>query len=292
MKKAQDRHIKRKLWTSSFSTMISISLVLLMLGTMGFIYLNTQRLTNYIKENVGFSLILDENIKKIDRLQLQKILDASPKIKRTEFFSKEDAAKILESDLGEDFVAFLGFNPLSASIDVYMNAEFADENHIEVIKEDLQKNPIIKEIIIQKDLINAINTNVRKLSYILVSFCTLLLIVAIALINNTIRLTVYSQRFNIQTMKLVGATNAFIRKPFLKNSMLQGVYSALIGFVFLIITLFSIHKEIPELIILEDMPILGIIFVVILFFGVLISAIVTSLSVGRYLKMNENDIYH
>jgi cell division transport system permease protein len=263
-----------------------------MLGSMGFIYLNTHRLTNYIKENVGFTLILQENIKKVDRLQLQKSLDASPQVKSTEFVSKEDAAKILESDLGEDFISFLGFNPLSASIDVYMNAEYANEKNIDVLESDLQKNPIIKEVIIQKDLIAAINSNVSKLSMILISFCSLLLIVAIALINNTIRLTVYSQRFTIQSMKLVGATNAFIRKPFLRNGVLQGVFSALIGIVFLIIALFSLHKEMPELLLLEDMPTIGIIFISILIFGVLISTLVTNFSVGKYLKMNENDLYH
>lgn len=292
MKQAQERHIKRKLRTSSLSTMLSISLVLLMLGSMGFIYLNTQRLTNYIKENVGFTLILQENIKKVDRLQLQKSLDASPEIKSTEFVSKEDAAKILESDLGEDFITFLGFNPLSASIDVYMNAEYANEKRIEALENELQKKPIIKEIIIQKDLIAAINNNIKKLSTILISFCSLLLIVAIALINNTIRLTVYSQRFTIQSMKLVGATNAFIRKPFIRNGVLQGVFAALIGIVFLIIGLFSLHKEMPELLLLEDMPTIGIIFTGILIFGVLISTIVTNFSVGKYLKMNENDLYH
>ena len=292
MKQAQERHIKRKLRTSSLSTMLSISLVLLMLGSMGFIYLNTQRLTNYIKENVGFTLILQENIKKVDRLQLQKSLDASPEIKSTEFVSKEDAAKILESDLGEDFITFLGFNPLSASIDVYMNAEYANEKRIEALENELQKKPIIKEIIIQKELIAAINNNVKKLSTILISFCSLLLIVAIALINNTIRLTVYSQRFTIQSMKLVGATNAFIRKPFIRNGVLQGVFAALIGIVFLIIGLFSLHKEMPELLLLEDMPTIGIIFTGILIFGVLISTIVTNFSVGKYLKMNENDLYH
>ena len=292
MKQAQERHIKRKLRTSSLSTMLSISLVLLMLGSMGFIYLNTQRLTNYIKENVGFTIILQENIKKVDRLQLQKSLDASPEIKSTEFVSKEDAAKILESDLGEDFITFLGFNPLSASIDVYMNAEYANEKRIEALENELQKKPIIKEIIIQKELIAAINNNVKKLSTILISFCSLLLIVAIALINNTIRLTVYSQRFTIQSMKLVGATNAFIRKPFIRNGVLQGVFAALIGIVFLIIGLFSLHKEMPELLLLEDMPTIGIIFTGILIFGVLISTIVTNFSVGKYLKMNENDLYH
>jgi cell division transport system permease protein len=292
MKQAQERHIKRKLRTSSLSTMLSISLVLLMLGSMGFMYINTNRLTNYIKENVGVSLILEDNIKKVDRFQLQKNLDASPWVKSSRFVSKDDAAKILESDLGEDFISFLGFNPLSASIEVFLNAEYASEQNFIALEKEIEANEIIKEIIIQKDLIDSINSNVRKLSLILVSFCVLLLIVAIALINNTIRLTVYSKRFIIRTMKLVGATNSFVRKPFLRSGLIQGVFSGLIGVILLISVLFSLHKEMPELLVLQDMYTIVLIFVGILLFGVLMSVIVTNIAVGKYLKMNENDLYH
>ena len=292
MKQAQERHIKRKLRTSSLSTMLSISLVLLMLGSMGFIYINTNRLTNYIKENVGVSLILEDNIKKVDRFQLQKNLDASPWVKSSRFLSKDEAAKILESDLGEDFISFLGFNPLSASIEVFLKAEYASEQNFIALEKEIEGNEIIKEIIIQKDLIDSINSNVRKLSLILVSFCVLLLIVAIALINNTIRLTVYSKRFIIRTMKLVGATNSFVRKPFLRSGLIQGVFSGLIGVILLISVLFSLHKEMPELLVLQDMYTIVLIFVGILLFGVLMSVIVTNIAVGKYLKMNENDLYH
>ncbi|MBL6657354.1 MAG: cell division protein FtsX [Flavobacteriales bacterium] len=292
MKQAQERHIKRKLRTSSLSTMLSISLVLLMLGSMGFIYINTNRLTNYIKENVGVSLILKDNIKKVDRFQLQKNLDASPWVKSSRFVSKDEAAKILESDLGEDFISFLGFNPLSASIEVFLNAEYASEQNFTALEKEIEGNEIIKEIIIQKDLIDSINSNVRKLSLILVSFCVLLLIVAIALINNTIRLTVYSKRFIIRTMKLVGATNSFVRKPFLRSGIIQGVFSGLIGVILLISVLFSLHKEMPELLVLQDMYTIVLIFIGILLFGVLMSVIVTNIAVGKYLKMNENDLYH
>jgi cell division transport system permease protein len=292
MKQAQERHIKRKLRTSSLSTMLSISLVLLMLGSMGFIFINTNRLTNYIKENVGVSLILEDNIRKVDRFQLQKNLDASPWVKSSRFVSKDEAAKILESDLGEDFITFLGFNPLSASIEVFLNAEYASEQNFIALEKEIEGNEIIKEIIIQKDLIDSINSNVRKLSLILVSFCVLLLIVAIALINNTIRLTVYSKRFIIRTMKLVGATNSFVRKPFLRSGLIQGVFSGLIGVILLISVLFSLHKEMPELLVLQDMYTIVLIFVCILLFGVLMSVIVTNIAVGKYLKMNENDLYH
>ena len=137
--------------------------------------------------------------------------------------------------MGEDFITFLGFNPLSASIDVFMNAQYANNENLERLEQQLVNNEIVKEIIIQKDLIAAINTNVKKLTIVLLSFCALLLIIAIALINNTIRLTVYSKRFNIHTMKLVGATHSFIRKPFLRNGFLQGLFSGLIGIVLLIV---------------------------------------------------------
>jgi len=291
MKQPQERHIKRKLRTSSLSTILSISMVLLMLGSMGFVYLNTQRLTNYIKENVGINLILDDNIKKVDRIQLQKSLDASIWVKHTQFVSKDDAAKILQSDLGEDFITFLGFNPLSASIDVFLNASFANQQTLQKLKEDFMNNPFIKEVVVQEDLINSINSNVKKLSLLLLSFCGLLLIVAIALINNTIRLTVYSKRFLIRTMKLVGATNSFVRKPFLKNGILQGVFSGLLGILMLLLVLFSLHQEMPELLELQDLPSMGFIFVGILLFGIFISTLVTNIAVGKYLKMNENDLY-
>ena len=225
-------------------------------------------------------------------LQLQKNLDISPQIKKTQFVSKEDATKILEGDLGEDFIQFLGYNPLSSSIDVYMNADYANEKDLLKIEKTLQQNPIVKEIIIQKNLIKAINKNVQKLTLILLSFSALLFILAIALINNTIRLTVYSKRFTIQSMKLVGATTSFIKRPFIKNSILQGVLSSLIGIIFLLLAIFSLHNEMPELLLIEDVPMICVIFICILIFGILISSIVTNSSVNKYIKMNENDLYH
>lgn len=292
MKQPQEKRIKRKVRTSSLSTILSISLVLLMLGSISFIYLNTNRLTNYIKENVGISLILEDDVKKVDRLQLQKSLDASSWVKITRFISKQEAAQILESDLGEDFINFLGFNPLSASIDVFLNADFATDQNFENLKSEMERNDLVKEIIIQKDLIESINTNVSRLSLILLSFSLLLFIVAIALINNTIRLTVYSKRFLIRTMKLVGATDGFIRKPFIQNSIVQGVISGLIGVILLLLALFGLEKEMPELLALQDITSVLIIFVGVFTFGILMSIIVTNSAIGKYLKMNENDLYH
>lgn len=292
MKAANDRHIKRRLQTASLSTMLSISLVLLMIGCMGIIFINTTKLTNYIKENIGVSLVLNENIKKVDRLQLQRNLETSNWVKSTQFISKEEAAKILENDLGEDFISFLGYNPLSSSVEVFFNGQYANQENFISLQSEWKNSDLVDDVIIQKDLIDSINTNVRKLSLVLISFCVLLLIVSIALINNTIRLTVYSKRFIIRTMKLIGATNSFVRKPFLKSGLSQGAYSGLMGILLLTLVLLSIEKEMPELLILQDLSSLVIIFASTFLFGLLISLVVTRIAVNRYLSMNEKDLYH
>lgn len=292
MKALNDRHIKRRLQTASLSTMLSISLVLLMIGCMGIIFINTTKLTNYIKENIGVSLVLNENIKKVDRLQLQRNLETSDWVKSTQYISKEEAAKILENDLGEDFISFLGYNPLSSSIEVFFNGQYANQENFISLQNKWKNSDLVDEVIIQKDLIDSINTNVRKLSLVLISFCVLLLIVSIALINNTIRLTVYSKRFIIRTMKLIGATNSFVRKPFLKSGLSQGAYSGLMGILLLTLVLLSIEKEIPEFLILQDLSSLVIIFASTFLFGLLISFVVTRIAVNRYLSMNEKDLYH
>ena len=235
MTQVQEKHTRRKLRNSSASTVISISLVIFMLGIFGLVLINTQRLTNYVKENIGFTVMLNEDVKEIDVLQLQKTLDASEWVKSTQYVSREEAASILQQDLGEDFISFLGFNPLSSSIDINLNATHTTSNRISSIERELKEHALIKDIVFQKDLVEAINQNVQKISLLLFGFCALLFIIAIALINNTIRLSVYSKRFLIRTMKLVGATHGFIRKPFLYNGLTQGMFGALISILLLMI---------------------------------------------------------
>jgi cell division transport system permease protein len=292
MKQAQEKHIKRRLRTSSLSTVLSISMVLLMLGSMSFIYVNSQRLTKYIKENIGITVILNDNAKAVDVLQFQKNLDASPMTKMTTYVSKEKAASVLTKELGEDFMQFLGHNPLSNTIDVFMNSDYAESATIEAFGQEALKSEIVKEVKYQKDLIDAINQNMSKLNLILICFCTLLLIVSITLINNTIRLTVYSKRFIIRTMKLVGATNSFIRKPFIKTGLRQGVIAGLIGVLLMMLTLFAMQKEMPELLQLQDLKTVIIIFSILFLFGILISTFVTHFSVNKYLKIKEEKLYH
>ena len=292
MEGSQEKYINRRLRTSSLSTILSISLVLLMLSTLGFIVINSQRLSNYIKENVGLTIILQEDIKEVELIQFQKKLDASYWVKSTEYVDKKDAAKTLENELGEDFITFLGFNPLSNTIDVFMNAQYANNKFMTEIERELMNNSLVKDIELQKDLINAINNNVQKLSFLLLSFSFLLLVVAVALINNTIRLTVYSKRFVIRSMKLVGATHQFIRKPFITSGIFQGFISGLIGVLLTMLLLFALHSEMPEIILIKDLPTMGALLMGTITFGILISSVVTVVAVNKYLKMNEQELYH
>ena len=291
MTQVQEKHTKRKLRNSSASTVISISLVIFMLGIFGLVLINTQRLTNYVKENIGFTVMLNEDVKEIDVLQLQKTLDASEWVKSTQYVSREEAASILQQDLGEDFISFLGFNPLSSSIDINLNATHTTSDQISSIERELKEHALIKDIVFQKDLVEAINQNVQKISLLLFGFCALLFIIAIALINNTIRLSVYSKRFLIRTMKLVGATHGFIRKPFLYNGLTQGMFGALISILLLMIALFGVQKEMPELLVLQDLPTVGVIMGTMFIIGILMSLLATNMAVGKYLRMNEDDLY-
>ena len=200
--------------TSYVSTIVGVVLVLYMLGLLGLIVMHAKKLSDYVKENIGFTIFLNEDVKDVDVIQLQKTLDARGYVKSTEFITKEKAATALQKDLGEDFVTFLGYNPLPASIDVRLSANFANSDSLEVLKTELLKNKNVKEVSYQKSLVTAVNENIRKISLIILGFSCLLLFIAIALINNTIRLSVYSKRFLIRTMQLIGATESFIRNLF------------------------------------------------------------------------------
>ena len=217
MKTVADKSLRRKIISSSASVVISLSLVLFVVGLLGLVLINAQRLSDYVKENVGFTIMLKDGINEIETLKFQKILDASEFAKNTTFITKEEATKNLKADLGEDFVEFLGYSPLLASIDVKLNANYANTDSLQLITNELIENNNVFEVFYQEDLVDKLNSNVNKLSLFLLAFCILLFFIAFILINNTIRLSVYSKRFIIRTMRLVGATNNFIQKPFISQ---------------------------------------------------------------------------
>ena len=292
MKTGNNTSLNRRILSSSASVVISLSLVLFVIGLLGLILINAQRLSNYVKENIGFTIMLKEGVNGIEIMNFQKILDAADFAKSSTFVSKEQATKDLKKDLGEDFVSFLGYSPLLASVDVKLNASYANTDSLAVIKAELNDYPVVHTIFYQENLIDKLNSNVNRLSFFLLSFCLLLFVIAFALINNTIRLSVYSKRFLIRTMRLVGATNSFIQKPFLVKGIYQGIYSSIFAIFMLIGSIQLIQSETASMLNITDLKIIGFIFILIFIFGFFLSWISTFFAVRKFIKQNESELYN
>ncbi|MFT5666629.1 MAG: cell division transport system permease protein [Vicingaceae bacterium] len=291
MAKQENQKSAIKVSTNYISTIISISLVLFMLGVLGIILLNAKKISDHVKENIGFSLYLKEGLSENDISRLQQVLEAKEYTNRIEYINKEEAAEIMKKELGEDFVEFLDFNPLSGSVDLYLNAAYAEEGSAKLIENELKRLPAIKMVDYQMDLIAAVNKNVKKIGLVLLGFSVLLLIVVIALINNTIRLAIYSKRFLIKTMQLVGATGGFIRRPFVARGVLNGFISGVIAIVLLSGVMYSIKSNLPEFFELQNFNVYGILFGLVVLLGILISWVSTSLAVRKFLRMQSGDLY-
>ena len=278
---------------SYFMSMMSIALVLFLLGVFALLMMHAQKLSNHLKENIGFEVVMNSNVKETKILQLQKELDAMPAVKSTEYITKEEAIRRLSDDLGEDFLQWLGNeeNPLLPSIDVRFNADWANNDSIQVIQTQLLKNTDIKEIYYQKSLVGVINQNVNRIGLALMVASLILLIIAITLIRNTIRLSVYSKRFLVRSMQLVGATPAYIRRPFIRNGVLQGFFGALIADALLALLIYGLDQRLPELALVQDYKIIIGIFVGIIGLGILLGGLSTRLALRKYLHADVDRLY-
>lgn len=292
MKSSESKIIRRRLRSSYITSLISITLVLFMLGLVGVLLLNAHRISEMVKESISFSVILKENVKEAEILKLQKDLDAKRYIKSTEYVPKDKAAKAFQQELGEDFVSFLGYNPLLSSIEVRLYADYTNSDSLRVIEKQLEKYDQVKEVYYQKSLVHLINDNVKKISLVVLLFCGLLFIIAVSLINNTIRLSIYSRRFLINTMKLVGATNNFIRKPFLMKSVLHGIYGTVIAIGLLLGCLYWAENQMQDIIQFTDKEMLFVLFVILLVIGILINLVSTYFAVNKFLKLKTDDLYY
>lgn len=263
-----------------------------MLGLIGMLLLNAHKISVLVKENIGFSVILKENVKEADILKLQKNLDATHYIKSTENIPKEKAAKEFQQELGEDFVSFLGFNPLLSSIEVKLYAAYANSDSLPIIEKQLEKYEQVKEVYYQKSLVHAINENVKNITLFVLVFCALLFIGAISLINNTIRLSIYSRRFNINTMQLVGATNTFIRRPFLNKSILHGIYGAIVAIGLVQLFLYWAESQVSDIVQLTDMKLMYVLWFLLFLIGIVINLVSTYFAVNKFLKLKTDDLYY
>ena len=284
---------KRRMAGSYFMSLMSIALVLFLLGVFALLMMHAQKLSNHLKENIGFEVVMNSNVKEDNILKLQKELDAMPAVKSTTYITKDEAIRRLSEDLGEDFLQWLGNedNPLLPSIDVRFKADYANNDSLNLIQAQLLKNKDIKEIYYHKSLVNLINQNMNRIGLGLMIASLVLLIIAITLIRNTIRLSIYSKRFLVRSMQLVGATPAYIRRPFIRSGITQGFFGALIADAVLALLLYGLYQRLPELTLVQDYTIIICIFGGIIVLGILLGGLSTRSALRKYLNADVDKLY-
>lgn len=281
-----------RLGSSYITLVVSISLVLFLLGILGMVLINAQQLSDYFRESLSFTIMLKDDAREADIKMLQKELDAKPYVKQTEYVSKDQAAVKLREELGEDFLDFLGYNPLMPTIDVYLLADYTHPDSVIKLEKIISGYPVVDEVYYQESILNLINDNVKRISAFLLVISGLLFLVAMTIINNTIRLSIYSKRFLINTMQLIGANRSFIRKPFLLRSLFFGFLAALIAIGLLMGLMYLIEKEFFTIFTYENINLFLLLCLALAVAGVVINAISTFFAVNRYLGIHEDKLYY
>ena len=292
MARSIDSFNKRRLLTSYFSVIVSITLVLFLLGFFGFLVFSTKKLANHFKEQVTVTILIKDEAKSADIAQLQKTLSVASFVKSLRFISKDEAAETFSKDIGEDFVSFIGTNPLQNIIDLSLKAEYAEPDRMTEIKRELEQNSFVSEVVYDQSLVALIHENVNRIGLITLVFSALFSFVSVLLINASIRLSIYSKRFIIKTMQLVGATRSFIRRPFIRTNVRLGILSAFLAILLFYGSLLAIVKSYPEFSVLLDNTVLCIVFIGILAMGIFISWLSTYFATQRFLNLNTNDLYY
>lgn len=292
MSKSFERFQKRKLVSSYFSVVLSIALVLFLLGVLGLLVLNTKKMADHFKEQIAISVFLKDSAKQVEIDQLQKSLAMADYTKSAMYVSKEEAAEKHSEEIGENFLDFLGYNPLKNSIDVNLNADFVTTEQIEEIAEGLAARSYVEEVSYDKPLIALLTDNVKKISFWILIASTIFTFIAVLLINSSIRLSIYSKRFIIKTMQMVGATKHFIRKPFIWTNIKLGIFGALLALIGLWGVLYYLNTNFPELNLFQDLTMLVSLFVGVFILGLLISLLSTYFATQRFLNLRTDDLYY
>lgn len=291
MASGENRLIRRRLAGAWLSTVISISLVLLLVGVAGLLVANARSVSDYFKENMQVSVLMKQEVGDDEAMEYVSDLDAKPFIRSTTFVSREQGAKEMTDLLGEDFLNVFEAAPIPVSVDVTLKADNVSSDSLEVVKNEIMKSPLVDEVVYQQSLVDKLNTNLRKISMVLGVFIVLLLFISFVLINNTVRLNVFSRRFTIHTMRLVGATKSFIRAPFLVQAVFQGLFSALLATLMLVGILFFVRSEFAQLFEVFRLDMLLIVIGVEILAGVLICVVSTALVVGRLVSLSKDELY-
>ncbi|MAO11216.1 MAG: cell division protein FtsX [Flavobacteriaceae bacterium] len=287
-----EKYQKRRLISSYFSVVISISLVLFLLGLLGLLVLNTKKVADHFKEQIALTVYLKDTAKEVEITQLKQSLALAEYTKTAEYISKEQAAEAHSATIGENFMDFLGYNPLQNSIDVYLLADYVSPSQLEEITDELMTKDFIDEVVYDKPLIALLNDNVKKISFWVLVISGIFLFIAVLLINSSIRLSVYAKRFTIKTMQMVGATKRFIRRPFVWKSVRLGMIGAVLALLGMGLVLYYLNKSFPELQLLEDKLLLVGLFAGVFFVGVFISWLSTFFATQRFLNLRTDELYY
>lgn len=287
-----EKYQKRKLRSSYFSVVVSIALILFLVGILGLLVLKTKKITDHFKEQIVVTVYFKDIAIDSEVEAFKKEVEKAAYTKTMTFISRDAAAEEFSKDIGEDFLKFLGKNPLKDAIDIVLNADFVAPEKIEIIEKQLLKNRVVEEVSYDKPLITLLTQNIQKVSFWILIVSGVLTFIAVVLINNSIRLSIYSKRFTIKTMQLVGATRSFISIPFIKQSVKLGVIGAVISNIAVLIVVIYIDKYLPELLLLKDYGILITLFIGTIVLGVLITALSTFFATQRFLNLRTDDLYY
>lgn len=287
-----EKYQKRRLISSYFSVVISIALVLFLLGLLGLLVLNTKKVADYFKETISVGIYFKDNAKEVEMKQLEKSLSLADYTKSIAFLSKDEAAETFSEDLGENFVEYLGENPLQNSIDLHLNADFVSSDKVEEIAAEISSKDFVDEVTYDKPLISLLNDNIKKISLWVLVISGIFTLIAVLLINSSIRLSVYAKRFTIKTMQMVGATKRFIRRPFVWKSVRLGMIGSLVALLGMGAVLYYSDKTFPELELLEEPIWLVVLFVGVFLIGILITWISTFFATQRFLNLKTDELYY
>lgn len=287
-----DKYQKRKLISSYISVVISIALVLFLLGCLGLLVINSKKVADHFKEQVVMTIYLNDTAKEVEVNQLKKSLAMAEYSKEAVYVSKEEAAEMMKAETGEDFMDFVGYNPLKNSIDVYLKADFVTTEKLSEISESLSTKSFIEEIRYDNDLVELMNDNVKKISFWVLIISGLFTLIAVLLINSSIRLAVYSKRFIIKTMQMVGATKSFIRRPFVWKSVQLGIVGAIVALAGMAVVLYYLDQYFPELELLRNTVMIAGLFVGVFVLGVIITWISTFIATQRFLNLKTDQLYY
>lgn len=292
MSSSFERYQKRRLVSSYFSVVLSIGLVLFLVGLLGLLVLNTKKIADHFKEQIALSIYLKDTAKEVEIDQLNKSLALAEYTKSATFTSKEEAAEAHSKEIGEDFMDFLGYNPLQNSIDVYLKADYITSGQIDTIAAEIDSKEFVEEVMYDQPLISLLNDNVTRISFWVLIISGIFTFIAVLLINSSIRLSVYSKRFTIKTMQMVGATKGFIRGPFIWQSVKLGMIGALLAVIGMAGVLYYMDQSFPELSLLSDVYLLIGLFIGVFVLGIFITWLSTYFATQRFLNLKSDELYY